>query len=139
MIDWDRYIGIPWQDLGRDEAGTDCWGLLRLVYGREFKVPLPSGVGLYLSADDLAEVARVIEGGRGPWRELERGAEREGDAILMRWRGHACHCGVVVDPREGKMLHQWRGTNSSLAWYKGERALLWRRLIESFHRHEALT
>lgn len=41
MIDFNKYIKIPWKHLGRDEHGIDCYGLARLMYKKEINVNLP--------------------------------------------------------------------------------------------------
>ena len=40
-----NFVGIPHADLGRDRAGCDCYGLLRLVYAEDLGIALPSFTG----------------------------------------------------------------------------------------------
>jgi len=97
------YVGLPYRDLGRDRAGCDCWGLVRLVYLHELGIELPSYAEDYVSAAEHAEIARLIgdveEG--DAWREIEM--VRPFDVAVFTRGVHRSHVGVMVDGAH--MLH----------------------------------
>jgi len=41
-INYSKYIGIPYKNLGRDFSGVDCYGLLYLFYKNELGLEFPS-------------------------------------------------------------------------------------------------
>ena len=43
MIDYKKYLEIPYKPLGRDWNGCDCWGLLCLIAKGEYGITLPDG------------------------------------------------------------------------------------------------
>lgn len=138
---WTRdYIGLPWVEKGRDRGGCDCWGLLRLVLAEQFNVEVPNYDGSYEDVDDCAELATLIAGGMGPWRDIWKpeigagaagaaAAARDGDGLLFRMMGHPCHVGVVV--ATGWMLHVREGTASALERFDG---MAWSRRLVGIYR-----
>lgn len=137
MIDWSRYVGLPFVDKGRDWAGIDCWGLLRLVYAETFGLDLPSFADGYATTADRVAVAALIGRSVGratPWQTVASGAERPGDGILIREGGEPRHVGIVVRP--GRMLHATREAGAAVI--ENYRGCLWRRRIIGFYRHHDL-
>lgn len=58
MIDSLKYLQIPYQHMGRDWRGADCFGLLRLFYHEELGVDLPDYDKPY--AEDWWQDERLI-------------------------------------------------------------------------------
>ena len=56
---YDKYIGLPYQENGRTETGTDCWGLARLYYKNELDIELPSYDELYDGSLDASVIDLV--------------------------------------------------------------------------------
>ena len=54
------FVGIPHADLGRDRAGCDCYGLLRLVYAEDLGIALPSFTGTYATCAEHAQIAALL-------------------------------------------------------------------------------
>jgi cell wall-associated NlpC family hydrolase len=101
------YVGIPFVDGGRGLSGCDCWGLVRLVHLREWKIDLPSYGEI--AAADLLAAARAMREGAGDeiWKRVTDLPRRPMDVVLMRRIGDAgrapVHVGIMVDPK--RMLH----------------------------------
>lgn len=106
------YIGLPFVDKGRDRAGLDCWGLVRLVFAEKRGITLPDFSDI--SAYDARRVAGAIaaECETPSWLPVMRGAEQEFDVVVMRGPifatdgrayGLPRHVGVVTDDR--RVLH----------------------------------
>ncbi|KQZ31574.1 hypothetical protein ASD50_14995 [Mesorhizobium sp. Root552] len=130
---FDEYVGLPWLDRGRDREGTDCWGLLAMVYAERFGIVLPSFRDDYQTAADGEAVAGLINGHRSEWTEVPAGEERPGDALLMSLAGMPRHIGVVVC--KGLVLHIERGAGSLIEGYHSMRL---RRRVLGFFRHEKM-
>jgi probable lipoprotein NlpC len=130
----EPYIGLPFESRGRDRAGVDCYGLMRLVYSDQLGIDLPAW-----DEDYEAEVAESVAGVIGAvltptgFARLDPAVDppREFDAILMRLRGLPAHVGVVVFPN--LMLHVKPGSHTCLQPYAGPQ---WNRRILGFYRHE---
>lgn len=136
MTHWSaRYVGLPFRDLGRDWAGLDCYGLVRLVLAEERHVTLPGYTEAYASTDERAQIAAALSGaaGQGPWRPVAIGMVRPLDVVLFSVLGRPLHVGLVV--RRGLMLHISEGHESRIEPYT---AGAWAPRLIAIYRHEAL-
>lgn len=115
---FDGYVGLPWCDKGRDIAGVDCYGLLRLVYRELRGIELASYVEDYPSAADRAATAALISGelDGGVWHQINDGTETIYDAVLITEARLPRHIGLVTEP--GRMLHIDRGSSSVIERYR---------------------
>lgn len=98
----DDYVGIPHKDLGRDREGSDCYGLVRLVYMERLAICLPDYQG-YGSADELSEAHAVISGAIESTIWAEVAEARPYDVVVFRRGRFESHVGIVVV--DGLMLH----------------------------------
>lgn len=127
-----RYIGIPYAERGRTRAGVDCWGLLDMVWREHFGRDLPSYDGTHWRKGAVvAEVAHGAAAYSALFQPVARGAEREGDGVLLRLRGAPIHVGLVVAP--GVMLHIEEATASCIESYN---SFQWTKRIMGFYRQE---
>lgn len=107
----DQYVGIPFVDGGRTMSGTDCWGLIKILYKDLFDVELPE---YYISALDTENVVEAMESEAkgGDWVKVEKA--EFGDIIAMslhpRFRNHVSHVGFYIG--RGRFLHTMSKTGS---------------------------
>jgi cell wall-associated NlpC family hydrolase len=138
-----QYVGIPWKPHGRDRAGVDCWGLVRLVLREQFGILLPSYDEGYGDAGprDMKAIGAIIAAERPRYREIARfdpatgamplGDERPGDVLTIRRTGLvASHVSLVV--AKYTMLHIEEGVDSVHENYAGP---LWRRRLDGAYRY----
>jgi cell wall-associated NlpC family hydrolase len=126
-----HYIGLPFQDHGRDKSGLDCWGLVRLVMAEQFGIALPSFLREYERTTQVDRISALIERESVKWRLIAKGLEMCGDIIVLRVRGKPMHVGVVLGDRH--MLHIEHGINSVIESYAGAR---WSERIAGFYRYK---
>ena len=129
-----RYVGIPFQDKGRDRDGLDCYGLLRLVLLERFTIALPTYTEGYVTATDRQEIAALLTEGReadGSWVTVTD--PKPGDGILFRLKGAPTHVGVVAEPPW--FLHVARGMATVLERWDRPK---WAHRILGFYRHERM-
>lgn len=104
----DRYVGAPYDEnarIGSVERGFSCWGLFAAVRREVFASSIADYDGPMLNgrarnADEVGAAAAAFASRFAP---VAPGAEREGDAVLLRLRGAPIHIGIVTRP--GWMLH----------------------------------
>ncbi len=109
-FDTTAYIEIPFVNKGRTMEGCDCWGLVRLVYENEFKIPLLSFVGAYESANEGSVVKEVVLAGKALLDVKEKPHPEYGDIVVFNMRGNPCHVGVYIG--SNKVLHVLSGSDS---------------------------
>lgn len=131
---FERYVGIPFRDQGRDRDGCDCYGLFRLALAELAGIELPSYADAYCTASDRAAAAALIRGESEPFVEVEEAEARPLDAVLLTRAGAECHIGMVV--RRGLVLHTGFGMGASrIEPYTSMRL---RKRVSRFLRHERL-
>lgn len=127
------YIGLPFEEHGRTISGLDCWGLVRLVFGEQYNICLPSYAQAYDSTNNEKELGPLIRKESSKWRRIKKGQEQLGDVIVMRIRGEPMHVGLVLG--DHTMLHVQRNINSCIEKYKKRR---WKGRIIGFFRHRGM-
>ncbi len=120
------YIGIPWETLS-------CWELVRRVLAEKFGVTAPSYLDQYGRPDDWDRIAATVRDVRPEWVAVAPDAERPGDVIILRLRGHPIHVGIVIEP--GDMLHSAQGMGACVESYRG---LRWKNRIVGVYRSPEL-
>lgn len=129
----DKYVGLPFADLGRDVQGVDCYGLLRLIYRDELAIELPSYVGSYVCSDEQAEVAKLLGEAavEGPWcRNTD--APRPFDVLLFRQGRFNSHLGIAVT--HGHMIHVQGEDQAKIERFKDPR---WNSRLNGCYYHSA--
>jgi sulfur carrier protein ThiS len=94
-MNFEKYIGIPYAEKGRDETGLDCYGLVRLIYKNELNINLPSFTAEYTETD-TARIEELIAQYKEGWEETKEPVV--GSIILFRVFGSESHVGVVISP-----------------------------------------
>lgn len=124
----EKYIAIPFVEKGRDKAGLDCYGLVRLVYGQEIGIDLPDYLAAYETTDDREALNALISHEKSQlWREKPNGRECEFDVAVLKMRGVPMHVGVVIGG--GKMLHCLKGVGTSIERYN---SIKWQSSVAGF-------
>lgn len=136
----EAYVGLPWRALGRDRAGLDCWGLVRLVMIEQRGIELPPWDTV--SPGDTARIRGAVDAGLadGPWLAAAPAGVREFDFAMMRGvasgrRGPISadiHFGIVAPG--GTVLHMIEDCGAVL-----QPIAVLRHRISAFHRHRELT
>jgi sulfur carrier protein ThiS len=106
-MNFEKYIGIPFLEKGRDESGVDCWGLVRLIYKQEYDIALPSFVEDYELSDD-ARIGELFAQYKEGWTPLTQ--PTIGCVVIFRMFGTESHIGVVVD--NSHFIHVREGRDS---------------------------
>ena len=132
MNNLDAFVGLPYKDKGRDYDGTDCWGLLYLVYRDVLGIHLPTYTGDYQTATDYKEIARIIDGGKLLWRKIDAPEKpKMFDGVLLRYGRHQSHVGIFL--RHSSFLHVQEHGHSVVSNLKSPE---WRDRVVGFYKFE---
>lgn len=127
-FDTNAYTGLRYLAGGRDAAGVDCWGLLRLIYDQEYGVTLPG----FAEADPErladAALAEYVAAHREGWQRIK--VPEVGDAVLLRLAGEPMHIGVVCG--DGRFIHARVDNDVVVDSYRHSR---WAHRVEGFYRY----
>ena len=131
MQGWvNKYIGIPYKLHSQTMEACDCYGLLRLVFEKEFGILLPSFSAEYGADSKPQRIEELYSQHMSSWKQVE--APAVGDAVFFNVAGLAKHVGVVVSDKH--FLHNLKEPGSStVADFTGRR---WRNRMIGFYRHE---
>lgn len=111
----ERFVGLPYLDLGRDWAGADCWGLAYIIYREELAISLPDYLG-YVSTDERAEISALVSGAtESPLWLPVSGQAMAFDIALFRRGRLTSHVGIVVS--HGLMIHMAEAENARIEHY----------------------
>ena len=127
-MNFDKYIGLPYQENGRTWQGVDCWGLARLFYKDEFDVDLPDYSDLYTGSWD-EQVTKLINAHKDTWIETQE--PNIGDLCLFNIYGEPAHVGVYVG--DNKFLHSRDGSDSAI---ESLSSVVWKKRFSGFYKHQ---
>jgi len=108
---WDKYVGIPFVDGGRDMSGLDCWGLVRQVYWDRLGAELDMYADI--PARNLIEASRAFEAGASShetWWPVEKPITLDIVAMKVPRLQRIGHVGVMID--HTRMLHVERHSHT---------------------------
>lgn len=126
----NKYIGIPYQDKGRDFNGIDCYGLIYLIYNTEFNIKLPHYLDSYSSADDKETASKaVIQGLTDGWERVEK--PKFGDMVVLNIMARPWHCGLMV--HESMFVHA--PVRALVSMERLDRPI-WTKRLNGFYRHK---
>lgn len=108
-----KYIGLPYEPAGRGPDKVDCWGLVRLVYQREFQIELPLYPGIALETDSLKATIAIAEGLQRDWWPVS--APFDGCLVAMSQKRSIHHIGIFIAADGGKVLHCWHAAQQTVA------------------------
>jgi cell wall-associated NlpC family hydrolase len=124
---FNKYIGIPFKDKGRDKDGADCYGLVRLIYKNELNIDLPDLIEAYESANDREALEGVIDAeSKTRWKETTK--PKEFDVIVLKMCGAPSHLGVVI--KNNYMIHCHKGSDTAIEQFNG---MKWEKRILGFY------
>lgn len=129
------YVGLPYADKGRDRAGADCWGGVRMVLVEVFGQTLPDYGDAYTRAEDHESVCHAVEAGLADgWCVADSPAA--GDLVIVNLAGRPWHCGVMVNALQ--FLH-WPPPNKQgvqqLSCVERLDSMHWAARKKRFYRH----
>lgn len=102
MLDYSKYIGIPFKYGGRSEKSLDCYGLVMLLYKELHNIILPD----MDSPEYLEEIEKLMAAEKLNWTPCPI---EEGAVLLFNIKGYGSHVGYYIG--EDKMIHTWEQTS----------------------------
>ena len=106
-----QYVGIPFNEKGYSQTGSNCWGILYMVYKDRYNILLPNYSHDYTDTRDGSNIKQLIaQEINSSWIQVK--TPQFADAISLSIQGQPWHCALYIG--ENKMLHCERGLNSCI-------------------------
>jgi cell wall-associated NlpC family hydrolase len=102
-MNWsNEYIGIPFENKGRDREGCDCYGLVLLIYKEQYKIILPT-IDEYKDALDKKDINKYVDKYQPIIQGTKLEKPEEGAIVLLGSESLSDHVGVVLS--DNMMIH----------------------------------
>ena len=125
------YIGKPFIDGGRGPDNFDCWGLVKYIYEKEYKIYVED---YFISALDTLRVAETMATEKIlKWEKINMPEESDLVTISMdftRPRGFVNHVGIYLG--DGKFIHTRLKTGALI---ENINDIKWKSRIEGYYRY----
>jgi len=96
MIDFSKFLGIPYKRGGRDMSGLDCYGLMK-VLSDEQENSIPD----YATPDDQSLIYQLVNSEKELFEKLDK--PESGCYVVFSLRPYHFHFGMVIG--ENKFIH----------------------------------
>lgn len=126
------YVGLPYEPGARGPDTFDCWGLVCLVYEREYDIQLPVLPGIQTLPETCKEINRQSK--QQEWEPIQ--SPEEGCVVLLGQRRVPHHVGVFIAADGGKLLHSLAGSGTVAEPMRNLRIKGYR--IASYLRHHGI-
>lgn len=130
MIDYAKYIGIPFNRGGRSEdKSLDCWGLVTYFYKNELGINLPTFSHITTSNGNYANASdQLVNTDLYKQFQVVENAQQH-DLLLFRVGNHPLHIAVAIDHM--RMLHTHDLSGSVIERFDIPK---WQSKLHSIHR-----
>ena len=129
---YNKYIGIPYQNKGRDSSGVDCWGLVRLVYSEQYNINLPSFSDNYVS-ESTEIIQELIAQYKEGWDATTE--PQQGDIILFKVLGTLSHVGIYLG--NNSFMHAREGVGTVVI--ESTTSHQWQKRIAGYYKYSKNT
>ena len=129
IAEWSgKYIGIPFEDHGRDvDVSLDCLGLMYAIYRYEYGIELPD-YNNYGKADFSGTIEKQFMDGITDWIRIDK--PEVGCMVMLNIGGHPVHLGVCIG--DNKFIHTCEGVDTAIDKLNGVR---WLGRVEGYYRY----
>jgi len=112
----NKYIGLPYKNLGRDFSGVDCYGLFWLIYKEKRGILLPDFTELLYDKKWYKTENHIVDNIDELWTKVSM--YKKYDAILFFNSGNvANHIGTYID--DDKFIHITENSTSMISRLDG--------------------
>jgi len=132
----NKYIGVPYLGRGTGFHGSDCYGLVRLIFQGELNIDLKDFSMQYEDPMIIKKNGELISANKEVWHRLDQGqSSRPFDVVSFNIHGIEAHMGVVADANKGFFLHTLSKHDSAIARLD---SITWEKRIVGVYRHDDL-
>ena len=112
----NKYIGLPYKNLGRDFDGVDCYGLFWLIYKEERGILLPDFTELLYDKEWYKTENHIVDNINELWTKVS--VYKKYDAMIFFNSGSvANHIGTYVG--DDKFIHITENSTSMISRLDG--------------------